>query len=248
MKVKTIAVYAALFAAASLLSAKDAALPLPPKGTVTLVGRVFFSSDIDKNFLFDSAAVPQEKRNLPDLCFLPFFDDKVELVKKKTAPASDNIADILKMFDSMEKKKTPAGEIKKFSMQAKAFNGQWFFVQYKYNADRIICLTDATLFIGKSPRLPVILPMNCKLVVPEGEQFLYVGDFHYSAKGFAFELSKKIVDSFDEAQVALNQAAKKDVKLCRANVEPYDKERDGGIQHMYDLPTVSFSSWYETFK
>lgn len=251
MKKKIITIIVVSFLSVVFLSAKEKALPMPAKGSVTLVGRINFSSNIDRDFLFESAGIPEDKRNYPDICFMPFFTDKVELRLKEDVLPEDPF-EIMKYFEQQEKenkkKKISSADIKNFEAQAMAVNGEYFFIQYKFNSDRKICLRDATIFIGGSPHLPVILPINSIITVPEGESFLYIGDYFFDVKDFSFTVSKKVVDNFDDAAIALNKAVQKEVALSRAIMEKYIPEEHGKIWYMMVPPSVNIDSWYDRYK
>ncbi|MCR5289238.1 MAG: hypothetical protein K6E51_04525 [Treponema sp.] len=223
MKTKTIACSIVFFMVVSAVFAKSQYLDVPSKKEVTFIGRIFFDSDVDRNFLFESFGVSENKRQYPDTYVLPYFPGKTGI------------------FSSIHK----YDEIEEFEEHAWGVNGDYFYVTYTLPEDRTIYFDCATVFIGSSYMLPVLLPMYCKVQVPENEKFLYIGDFHFSAKGFAFEVSGTVVDEYDAAQDALNAVTKKQYTLCRANVEKASKEELKAIKYTYEPPVTEFNKWYK---
>ena len=196
------------------LSAKSKYIDVPGGNEVTVVGRLNFSTDADKNFLFDTFEVDEDKRNYPDIYALPYIPGSAGLLT------------------NVHKWK----ELIKFDKQAWGVNGGYFFVQYKLLKDRTLYFSSITLFVGGSYYLPVRLPLGFKVTVPEKEKFLYLGDFTFTAKGWAFELSASVKDNYDDAQLALNKVTKKQYDLCRASLEEITEE---------DLETIKKSFYYE---
>ncbi|WP_191017409.1 hypothetical protein [Treponema zioleckii] len=140
-------------------------------------------------------------------------------------------------------------DIKKFDRQAWAVNGEYFFVKYSFDKkQRTIYLDNSTLFIGASYTLPVGLPLNLKVVVPENEKFLYLGDFSYSAKGFGFDLSCAVSDEFEAAQFALNEVTKEEYSLCRANPQIFSEEESKHVRNRNWFVFYDEKDWYKTLK
>ncbi|MCR5725503.1 MAG: hypothetical protein K6G80_10500 [Treponema sp.] len=227
-KNKLILCCALLSACTAMLSAKSKFIDVPGRNEVTVVGRIHFKTDMDKNWLMDTFGVPADKRNYDDCYVLPYI------------PGSAGL------FTNVHKAK----EIRAFNNQAWGKNGDYFFVQYKLLKDRTLYFSYVTLFIGGSYMLPVKLPLNFKVVVPEKEKFLYLGDFYYSAKGFAFELTAAHKDEYDEAQKALNEATKKPQTLCRANLEEITEEdiENNNRSFWYESVGTKFSNWYKNME
>ena len=219
-------VFCVLFATFAVnLAAKSKYIDIPGNSEVTVVGKVNFSSDVDKEFLFNTFKIPEDKRNYPDLYVLPYI------------PGSAGL------FTNVHKAHETGG----FDNQAWSVNGNYFFVKYKLLKDRTLYFSNIVIFIGASYQLPVILPLNFKVTVPENEKFIYLGDFNFTAKGFAFELSSSVKDNYDSAQNALNEVTKKEYRLCRANLEPITEEDLDAINKTfyYESVTTNFSLWYQ---
>ena len=234
MKNKLITLSILLFSV-SFAFAKPKQLAEPKKSEVILVGRISFSTDMDRTWLLDAVGVEEENRKYPDLYTLPFAAPD-SVIKEK---AGSKWATVTTVQDK---------DIASFSEQSWGINGDYFFVKYELGKDRTLYLSTATIFIAGSYLLPVLLPMNLKVTVPEGEKFLYLGDFSYSAKGFAFALSREVHDEYDAAQVALNSVTKKEYKLCRANPENITPEEIEKVQYYYTSPSTDLKKWYKMFK
>ena len=206
------------------LSAKSKYIDVPGGNEVTVVGRLNFSTDADKNFLFDTFEVDEDKRNYPDIYALPYIPGSAGLLT------------------NVHKWK----ELIKFDKQAWGVNGGYFFVQYKLLKDRTLYFSSITLFVGGSYYLPVRLPLGFKVTVPEKEKFLYLGDFTFTAKGFAFELSASVKDNYEDAQEALNKVTRKEYDLCRASLEKITEEDLDKISKgfVYEAVHYEFYTWY----
>ena len=219
---------------AGSLSAKSNFLKEPKKNEVILVGKISFSTDQDKNFLFESREVPENHRkNYKNILSMPFYSPKFKVVEKGQNP-----------FLS----KVKSSEYEKFQEQAWSIDGEYFFVKYDLNKERIIYLEDAILFMNASYLLPVRLPLNMKITVPEGEKFLYIGDYDFKANGFAFELTGKVSDNFDDAQSALNTKTEIEYPLCRVNPEPLEEGFFEKVWYSFELPEFNIANWYKEIK
>lgn len=219
---------------ANLAFAKPKFIEEPKKNEVTLVGRITFKTDMDRNWLLGAVDLPEDVRNYQDIYVMPFSSAYAKYVEEGESvwlKSGDKDKDILK-----------------FEEQAWGVNGGYFFVKYELGKERTVYLNSATLFIGASYLLPVLLPLNLKITVPEDEKFLYIGDYTFNAKGFAFELTSSVADNFDQAQVALNSVTKKEYQLSRANAERLSAKDMEKVQFAYVSPTTDFKKWYKLFK
>ncbi len=223
MKVRLITFCAMIFMAADFSFAKSKFIDVPGKNEVTLIGRIHFSTDMDRQFLFDTSNVPEDKRDYPDVCVLPFFPGKPSGLTRKVQKLSDTVG---------------------FDEQAWSTNGNYFFVQYKLTKERTLYLSYVTLFIGGSYLLPVALPLKLKVTVPEDEKFLYIGDFYYTAKGFAFVVDCSVKDEFDSAQKALDEVTKHEYRLSRARLSEATYEDFENVNFTYEVSVTNFSKWY----
>ena len=231
MKNKII-VFVALFFVAVSAFAKPKYIDEPKKNEVTLIGRISFTTDIDRKWLLEAMNVPETERKYKDIYVMPYSSPN-----GKVAEGDERVrvkADAVK-------------EVAEFDNQAWSVNGNYFFVKYSLGKNRTLYLDSVKLFIGASYMLPVLLPLNIKITVPEGEKFLYIGDYDFSAKGFAFELSASVSDEFDAAQVALNSVTKKEHALCRANPERITQEEIDKFFYEYEQPSVNFKKWYKAY-
>ncbi len=231
---KSLIALAVMFFTAGLSFAKPAMLNEPKKNEVILVGRISFNTDMNRKWLLEAVDVPEDARKYADIYEMPFasaYSKVIEEGDKAWLKANDTDKDILN-----------------FEQQAWAVNGNYFFVKYSLGKERTVYLNYATLFIGASYKLPVLLPLNLKVTVPEGEKFLYLGDFTYNATGFAFEVTGRVDEDFDAAQVALNGVTKKEYALCRANPEFLSADEIAKVQFAYTSPTTDFKKWYKLFK
>ncbi|MBR1536649.1 MAG: hypothetical protein IJ630_06910 [Treponema sp.] len=226
MKNKILASCVLFIALCGSLSAKSKYTDIPGNNEVTVVGRLNFSTDADRDFLFETFEVPEDKRHYPDIYVLPYI------------PGSAGL------FTNVHKAK----EITKFEEQAWGVNGGYFFVQYKLLKDRTLYFSSITLFLNGSYMLPVKLPLGFKVRVPEKEKFLYLGDFTFKAKGFAFEISASVKDNYDDAQAVLDKVTKKDYDLCRASLEKITEEDLEAIKKTfyYESAGYSFKDWYKS--
>ena len=215
------------------VSAKAKVVKEPKNNEVILVGRISFSTDMDKDFLFKAFSIPEKEQNYKDIISLPYFSTKSKIVEGEKKPTI--LAD-------------KAKDITAFQEQAWAIEGDYFFVKYELNSDRILYLTSATLFISAASSMPVKLPLNMKITVPEGEKFIYIGDIDYSATGFAFDITRKISDNFDDAQTALNGVTKKPFQLSRANPEELSDEFVKNIYFRYEHGGFNFLEWNKLLK
>ena len=215
--------------------AKPKLISKPGSNEVILVGRISFTTDVDREFFYNTMEVPEDKRNYKDVYVMPFYSDEYKYVETDKT-----------VYVTAVKKK----EVQKFEEMAWAVNGDYFFVEYKYNRkDRAVYLKSATMFLGASYKLAVELPLNMKITVPEGEKFLYIGDYTFNAKGFAFTLTEKVTDNFDDAQAALNAISKEEYALCRVNPERLTKEQmKNNLHGMYESVGTKFTKWYDNFK
>lgn len=198
----------------------------PKKNEVVLVGRIHFTTDADRNYLYDAFDVTEEERSYPDLYTLPFYHPNAKVGKPNAAYRA------IKADDSID-----------FNATSYGINGGHFFTTYKLGSDRTIYLTSATIFLGGTYKIPVMLPMYVKLKVPENENFMYIGDFYYSAKGVEFQVTGSIKDSYQDAQNALNKVSKKEHKLCRANLEEYNPEKEGALKYLYSPCGSYLKNW-----
>lgn len=231
---KILTVCALLFAVVTLASAKSKFIDVPGKNEVTIVVRINFTSDADREWLFKAFEVPEDKRNYPDVYIMPYFSENAKL-----APEDGKRGTV-----TVDKAKL----IGEFEEQAWGVNGGYVFAQYNLNKNRTVYLSAVQLFIGGSYMLPVLLPLNLKVQVPKDEKFLYLGDFTFSAKGFAFDVTGTVRDEYEAAQVALNGVTKKEYKLARANAEKVSEEEMGRVFFAYQSAGLRFSKWYYQFK
>ena len=67
---------------ASLIYAKPKMLTEPKSNEVTLVGKIHFTMDVDKEWLFDAFDVPKDKRGYKDLYVMPFFPPEATIGKE----------------------------------------------------------------------------------------------------------------------------------------------------------------------
>ena len=221
MKSKILIVCALFFVAANTF-AKSKFIDVPGKNEVTVVGRVHFSSDVDRNFLFETFGVDSDKRNYPDVYVLPFIPGKASGILLKRHKVDD---------------------LEDFDKQA------WgVIVQYSLTKERTLLFDYMTLFIGGSYMIPVKLPLKFQVNVPKDEKFLYLGDFYFDAKGFSFDLSSSVKDEYEAAQLALNGVTKKEYKLARANLEQATDEEIKNIEFTYEVPITKFKKWYKMLK
>ena len=214
--------------------AKPRQITEPKFNEVILVGRISFTTDVDREFYFNTMEVPEDKRNYNDVYIMPFYSDKYKYAETDKT-----------VYVTTVKKK----EVQNFDAQAWAVNGDYFFVKYKYNRkDNAVYLDSATMFLGASYKIAVELPLNMKITVPEGEKFLYIGDYTFNAKGFAFTLTETVEDNFDEAQLALNGVTKQEYPLCRANPERLTKKQMENVHGLFETQGTKFTKWYDNFK
>ncbi|MBP5588196.1 MAG: hypothetical protein J6X37_05665 [Treponema sp.] len=211
---------------------KNKTIDTPLENQVIVVGRIHFSTDADRNYLFDAFEIPEDRREFKDICVLPF--SAPEIVRKPEKNGNISYVSETKLTLST------------FNKNAWVANDNYFFIKYNVWKDRTIHLTSATVFIGGCHLLPVILPMYFKIKVPENEKYVYIGDFYYSAKGLNFELSVKVKDEFDSAQKALDAVTKNEVTLCRVSKEPFDED----VRILFSYPPIQseIKGWYSHVK
>ena len=229
-----IIIFTIILFAANLAFAKPKFIEEPKKNEVTLVGRITFKTDMDRDWLMGAVGLSEDLRNYQDIYVMPFasaYSKVVEEGESVWLKGNDKAKDILK-----------------FEEQAWGVNGGYFFVKYELGKERTVYLNSATVFIGASYLLPVLLPLNLRITVPEDEKFLYIGDYTFNAKGFAFELTASVTDEFEAAQLALNSVTKKEYQLSRANPERLSAKEIEKVQFAYESPTTDFKKWYKLFK
>ena len=211
-------------------SGKTIESPMPDQ--VIVVGRIHFTTDMDRDYLYDAFEIPEDRRDFKDIVVLPFYTPG--MIQKISKSGSLSFTQILKPTLSI------------FNSKAWVANDNYFFIKYTIGPDRILYMTSATAYIGGSHLLPVILPMYFKTQVPENEKYIYIGDFYYSAKGVDFELSASVKDEFDSAKEALDNVTKNEVSLCRIVRQPFDPDDRLGFSHS---PISSeISQWYSHVK
>lgn len=218
--------FIALTASLSAKSKKNY-IEVPGNNEVTVVGKLTFSTDMDRKFLMDTFNVPEDKRDYKDIYVLPYIPGPTSL------------------FSNVHKAK----EIKEFESQAWGLNGEYFFVKYSLQKDRTLYFSSIQLFINGSYKLPVELPLNVKVRVPEKEKFIYLGDFNFSAKGFSFNISSSVKDNIEAAQVALNKVTKKQWTLCRAHLDRITEEdlKSERLTYSYESIGTKFTNWYKIY-
>ena len=229
-----IIIFTFIFFISNLAFAKPKFIDEPKKNEVTLVGRITFKTDMDRNWLYGAVDLPEDQRKYQDIYVMPFSSAYAKYVEEGETvwlKSNDKAKDILK-----------------FEEQAWSVNGGYFFVKYELGKERTVYLSAATVFIGASYLLPVLLPLNLKITVPADEKFLYIGDYTFNAKGFGFELTASVSENFEEAQVALNSVTKKEYQLSRANPERLSAKDMEKVQFAYESPTTDFKKWYKLFK
>ncbi len=224
MKNKNLFFITLLFLASNFIFAKTIRTPGPKD--VTLVGRIFFETDMDKEWYFDAFNIPEDKRSHPDSYIFPFIPGQDSLL----APGYSILMD-------------------QFERQAWGVNGDYFFVQYDLLSDRMLYLTEITLFLGGAFQLPVKLPLGFKIRIPEKEKFVYIGDFYFSAKGFGFEISGKRKEAFEAAQAALDKVTQKQYKLCYGNIEKITtddlEDMRKHLSFSYAASGIDLNEWYK---
>ena len=229
-----IIIFTFIFFIANLAFAKPKFIDEPKKNEVTLVGRITFKTDMERNWLYGAVDLPEDQRKYQDIYVMPFSSAYAKYVEEGETvwlKSNDKAKDILK-----------------FEEQAWSVNGGYFFVKYELGKERTVYLSAATVFIGASYLLPVLLPLNLKITVPADEKFLYIGDYTFNAKGFGFELTASVSENFEEAQVALNSVTEKEYQLSRANPERLSAKDMEKVQFAYESPTTDFKKWYKLFK
>ena len=189
---------------------KKKTIETPLENQVIVVGRIHFSTDADRNYLFDAFEVPEDRRDFKDIVVLPVYTPG--MIQKPAKDGSVSYITIPKLTLSM------------FNSKAWVASDNYFFIKYTVGKDGILYMTSATAFIGGCHLLPVILPMYFKVKVPENEKYIYIGDFYYSTKGINFELSVSVKDEFESAQKALDEVTKNEVSLCRVSKQPFDDD------------------------
>lgn len=230
---KLFVLIAALFIAESIF-AKSNYIDVPGRNEVTLVGRINFTTDVDRQWFYDAIEFPEENRNYKDIYIMPFCT-------KKYVIAEENENYFIKTVE--------AKEIENFEKQAWSVNGDYFFVQYELNDYRTVYLSTITVLLGASYNLPILLPLNIKVQIPEDEQFVYIGDFTFETSGFAFELLNiEVNDDIESAQAALNEVTKKEYSLCRGNIEAVTEEDNQKLKWYYYTPMTRFIGWYNKMK
>ena len=233
MKKNKIIVFLLLIFSIELAFAKPKLITEPKGNEVILIGRISFTTDVDREFFFNTMEIPEDKRNYKDVYIMPYFSDKFTYTEEK----------LIHAYSDSKK------SIQKFEEQAWAVNGDYFFTKYSYNRKaKAIYLDSVTMFLGASYKLAVELPLNMKITVPDGEKFLYIGDYTFNAKGFAFSLSGVVEDKFDEAQIALNGVSKEEYTLCRVTPELLTKKQMKNVHATYEAVGTKFSKWYDKFK
>ena len=200
----------------------------PSEDQVIVVGRIHFSTDIDRNYLYDAFEIPEERRDFKDIVVLPFYTPG--MIQKPSKSGSISYTTILKPTLSL------------FNSKAWVANNNYFYIKYTVGPDRILYLTSATAFIGGSHLLPVMLPMYFKIKIPEDEKYIYIGDFYYHAEGVDFKLSANVKDDFDSAKEALDTVTKDEVSLCRVVKQPFDADDRLGFAHS-PIQTL-INQWY----
>ncbi len=234
MKNRLLAFCVLFITLAGSLSAKSNFLKEPKKNEVILVGKISFSTDQDKNFLYESREVPENyRKNYKNLITMPFCSPKYKVVEEGQNPFLFTIK---------------SSEMQKFQAQAWVLDGEYFFVKYELNKERTVYLDTALLFVNASYLLPVRLPLEMKITVPEGEKFLYIGDYEFKATGFAFELTRKVKDNFDEAQAALDNKTEVKYSLCRANPEFLDERFFEKVWYQTEHFEFNIANWYKEIK
>jgi len=222
-----LAVLFTLFFVLSPLCAKSNYITEPGKNEVVVVGRISVSYDTDKAYLLEAFDVPEEYRALPDTYVLPYIPGEPGLLS------------------NVHKAK----ELIKFDEQAWGINGGFFFVKYELKKDRILYFDTVTMFLGSNYNIAVKLPFGFKVKVPEGEKYLYLGDFYYKGKGFAFDVTLQgIEDNFEEAQIALDKVTKREASLCRGNLADITEEDIKSIEpYYYESVYTNVQNWYKRF-
>lgn len=199
----------------------------PKSNEVIIVARINFSTDADRKWYLDAFDVPEELRNYPDTYTLPLCPPQI------------------KAGESKKKDGATPYDIKEFEKTSWGVNGDYVFAKYVLNSDRTIYFSSATIFLNSSYNLPVKLPMGFKVKIPEGEQYIYIGDFYYSAKGPDLNISVSIKDSLSDAQKALDNVIKDKCSLCRGIIESIKEEN---LLFYYIEGYTDITKWYDRVK
>ncbi|MBP5587780.1 MAG: hypothetical protein J6X37_03535 [Treponema sp.] len=199
----------------------------PKTNEVIIVARIHFSTDADRKWYLDAFDVPEELREYPDTYCFPLCPSVVttEETKKKTGADS---------YD-----------IKEFEKTAWAVNGDYVFAKYTLGSNRTIYFSSATVFLNSSYNLPVKLPMGIQVKIPEDEKYVYIGDFYYSAKGAAFDVTVSVKDELADAQKALDKVTKEKCTLCRGSIDVIKEEK---LIFYYAEGYTDLVKWYDRIK
>ncbi len=96
--------------------------------------------------------------------------------------------------------------------------GETFYYTAKPEKDGTVTLDTARGFLFGLTYNYFILPMQAKIVIPEGAKFVYVGDFQYDLDYALRVTGFKHFDEFDDAQKLINRATGKEVELVRGEL------------------------------
>ncbi|MCF0125934.1 MAG: hypothetical protein HUJ68_09335 [Clostridia bacterium] len=188
--------------AVSVMSAESYRVTKPRANQVTIVGKITVDDNYDADFLrealemqgckvdnaFYSSRIVKEDVN-------PFIDKNDDRVNRNA-----NGAFFAKTI------KLPEDRVVKYPLQI-------FYLLESKKAEVI-----GSRIIGTPTRAYVQLPMFIQFEVPESDQYVYIGSYHFSMKGNFNPYLDSVTDEFDEAAEFLNEYVK-DAELVRANVE-----------------------------
>jgi hypothetical protein len=103
--------------------------------------------------------------------------------------------------------------------------GDLFFVKMNPHKDRLVPILDFTVWLGGLSFLELHFPIMGQAMIPEGENYAYVGTFVYQRDGNLFRIvdSGKL-DEFDEVQKAVAEHYGSEAKVIRVPLTPFDPE------------------------
>jgi hypothetical protein len=196
MKSKATLILSAALAVLALVpaAAADKKISKPRSNEVVLVARIIVSPAIDREFYSHyvyANMVPIYK------AFKGKLPDDQVFLETNTPGKSDDAAE-----------QNLVGDL-----------GDVGFAKVAIPKKREIQIDGSKVQIVGNAYLSFYLPLNRKIIVPEGVNYVYLGTFTYSVKDEFFNVSDiSRSDEFDAAAIAVEKAFGKDAQLTRANL------------------------------
>lgn len=179
----------------------------PKKDEVMFVGRVTVHNSQDLDFFAKARGVLDEVMEREDVYYLPYVPTK---------------------------KQVDAYDIGVFESQSNFKNGEIFLANYEKTKTMNFCFTfPFQYFFHGDTNLLIYLPSDFMVTVPEGEKYVYIGDFDFYVEGKDFAVVKVThTDNFDVANDEVKRLFGEKAVLSRAPLLPVDTEDESYVESL----------------